>query len=612
MSSNKKGTFFTVIALALALLVLSFILTSKIFSLSSSTGSDIKADNTSAGEIQPQEGRIFSNDSLYPYNIADDSATEYKKLFSTNDSSEIEWINAENAGYNDSTAIKGCNVSGDYTSVNNAIRLTLSEPLPAGRKYNIKVWFYVPAEENEKKSTLTAPGIVLNGDYAGSLYKLPGDAGAGIMPVDEWKAVDVETPGEYMPVDITTIDFRFVVNEKEKHPDVWYIDNIEITQIGGEHEIKVPEPEVWNLSLPSLADTYKDYFLLGNIMEPNQINDADTVNMFKTHYNALTAENAMKPNQISSAKGSYYYINADSLANWAENLDIAIHGHTLVWHSQSSPWLNAGLTREEAKVNMEEYINEVAGHYKGKFISWDVVNEAFKDGGSLAGDWRNVLRRDDSPWYLAYENGADTEAGESGADYIYDAFVLTRLADPDTTLYYNDYNENSQTKRDAIAMMVEELNEKWESDDRNNEPGRLLIEGIGMQSHYFVGDLNVDTVEAAIKRFIETGAIISISELDIPYGTYSNQHPDATLTKEQEIEQAILYAKLFNIYKHYSENIERVTIWGKADSQSWRANGKPLLFNDSFGEKEAYAAVINPETYLAEHAPDYVFYDIAS
>lgn len=356
----------------------------------------------------------------------------------------------------------------------------------------------------------------------------------------------------------------------------------------------------WDISLGSIAEAYSDYFMVGNILEPNQISDSDTTAMFKYCYNAITAENAMKPVYLTSAKGVYNFSNADKLVNWAEENNIPVHGHTLVWHSQSARWLTMNddgsvLTREEAKANLEEYINEVAGHYAGKVISWDVVNEAVATSvSSVPLNWKSLLRRDESgaegsTWFQAYENGADKEKGESGADYIYDSFVFARLADPNAVLYYNDYNETSQGKREVIAMMVEELNAQWKDDSRNTEPDRLLIEGIGMQAHYWTSDLNVSDVEKTIVRFIRTGAEISVSELDIPHGAW-NTYKERTEepTQEEELLQADFYSQLFEIYKKYSDNIARVTLWGKADPQSWRREGYPSLYNKSLAPKEAY------------------------
>ena len=396
----------------------------------------------------------------------------------------------------------------------------------------------------------------------------------------------------------------FRIGTNNGNSDLFYIDNIVITSKVAPGPVEEPE---WDLSIDSLYEAYEDYFLFGNIASPNQVDNDEFVDMYKHHYNVVTAENHMKPEALSSTKDIYNFTNADKLVNWALANNIEVHGHTLIWHSQTADWLNKGennqpLTRADAKKNLENYIESVAGYYAGKLLSWDVVNEAFADGGSFNGNWKDNLRLN-SPWYLAYANGADTTAGESGADYIYDAFVQTRLVDPDAILYYNDYNEESPTKRDAIASMVEELNEKWADDERNTNPNRLLIEGIGMQSHHFTDSLSIENIENAIKRFIETGAKVTVSELDIPYGTYSNFENRNTpfLTQEEQIAQAQRYAQVFQIYKKYAESIERVTIWGIADQHSWRARGNPLIFDRLYAAKEAYYAVMDPDGYIEEH-----------
>ncbi|ABX42474.1 endo-1,4-beta-xylanase [Lachnoclostridium phytofermentans] len=410
----------------------------------------------------------------------------------------------------------------------------------------------------------------------------------------------------YTGSELTGLGYSYRVQTPPSVLTSFYIDNITVTVQGAEEEdestVVIPE---WDLTLDSIKDAYADYFMIGNIMEPGQIQDTETTEMFKHHYNVVTAENAMKPGNISKVKGEYNFDNADKLVTWAKENGLKVHGHTLVWHSQSAPWLTTNadgtpLTRAEARANMEDYIKNVAGHYAGKVISWDVLNEAFLPGVSeIPAGWRDVLRKfedngNGSPWYQAYENGADKSKGEDGSDYIYDAFVFTRLAAPDAVLYYNDFNETEAGKCEAIALMVEELNTKWKTDKRNTEPDRLLIEGIGMQAHYWTGDLKVSTVEASIKRFIKTGAKISVSELDVPHGDYMTykQRTDSP-TKEEEKLQADLYKQLFEVYKKYADNIERVTFWGKTDPQSWRFQGYPLLFDKNFAPKDAFFAVID-------------------
>jgi len=226
------------------------------------------------------------------------------------------------------------------------------------------------------------------------------------------------------------------------------------------------------------------------------------------------------------------------------------------------------------------------------------VNEAF-DGGSLPFDnWRDVLRKG-SPWYIAYANGADPEKGESGADYIYDAFVFARLADPNAVLEYNDYNETDDWKREAMAQMAEELNEKWKTDPRNTDPGRKLIEGLGMQSHHFTEHPNVSEIEKTIQRFIKAGVRITVSELDVPVGHY-NGPTSPVLTYEQQVEQAVYYARLFEYYKAYDAHITRVTLWGHSDNRSWRGDYSPQLFDRTLAPKEAFYAVLDPSGYLME------------
>lgn len=527
---------------------------------------------------------------------------EDKSRFATNfyprTNSWVTWADGESVSHNDDGyALMGTHTEGrSYTSSDNAIRFSLPLSLEPGGIYRITAWFYIPKEGNEGKTAIMGPGIVLDGDYGNvnAPSKFP-DSTAPPITFDEWHKFEVTLP--VRPTEVKMIDFRFMTNDEPNHPDVWYIDDVEIVKVGEE-----PLP-AWELDLDSLYKAYEDYFLFGNAIEPQNIRDSEFAEMYKRQYNAVTLGNSMKPDALSGGHSSYRFSNADAFVNWATQNNIRVHGHTLVWHAQSPDWLNKNedgspLTREEAKANLEDFMRNVAGHFSGKVISWDVVNEAFADGGRFDGDWTKNLRKD-APWYMAYENGADKSKGESGADYLYDAFVLARQYDPNAVLYYNDYNETVPTKREAIAAMVEDLNKRWESDERNTEPGRLLIEGIGMQSHFNTNHLRASDVEATIQRFIETGAIISVTELDITVGNYHGR--ETPLTKEEEIMQAKLYAQLFSLYKKYADHIERVTIWGAADSMSWRAQGNPTLFNRSYKPKESYYAVMDPEGYLAEH-----------
>ncbi|MCL2559614.1 MAG: endo-1,4-beta-xylanase [Turicibacter sp.] len=379
----------------------------------------------------------------------------------------------------------------------------------------------------------------------------------------------------------------------------------------GDVDIIVPE---FDLDLPSLADRFANYFLFGNIWSnPSIMGEPNTEAFFLNQFNAVTAENHHKPDHIAPSPdpATWNFATADAIVDWAEANDLAMIGHTLVWHSQSPLWMTGReghatlplVTRAQAMQNMEDFISIYAGRYAGRMFSWDVLNEVFTDSvGTTAWEanpnWRAHLRREgvglNNPnylrWYDAFANGATGD--ECGSDFIFYAFYFARQADPTALLYYNDFNEEQPGKSMAIAQMVVEINERWEN--HPSYDGRLLIEVIGMQSHHHLDQwaTNFDNIRPAMIRFIETGARISVTELDITIGTQANPLPMPLPAADQQ-RLADAYARVMGYYLEFAEYMNRVSIWGLADSQSWRAWGQPLLFDGSLQAKDAFWAVYN-------------------
>ena len=391
------------------------------------------------------------------------------------------------------------------------------------------------------------------------------------------------------------------------------IDSIEVLRYGpiGVGEAVVPK---WDLSLVSLQDAFAEHFLLGNIWSsPARMTDSNTQDGFLHHFNAVTAENHHKVDAFARVQGQRTFDTADYIVDWAEANELAMIGHTLVWHSQSPPWLTtrAGatepLTRAEAIANMHDYVRTVAGRYSGRIYSWDVVNEAIWGVGrgdwANNPDWRAHMRQagaglnvyTQSQWYNAFANGAVGD--ECGSDFIYYAFRFARIYDPFAVLYYNDYNEHVHGKRDAIAQMVVQINERWQSDPLYD--GRLLIEGIGMQAHYSLGGWmsNPRYVREALELYSATGARISITEWDITIG--GNASNPATPTEQLFANQGVRFERLMGYFLDFSDYIARVSFWGLADHHSWISWGYPLLFDSSFEAKPAFFGVLS----ALENAP---------
>ncbi|MDR1302139.1 MAG: endo-1,4-beta-xylanase, partial [Treponema sp.] len=226
--------------------------------------------------------------------------------------------------------------------------------------------------------------------------------------------------------------------------------------------------------------------------------------------------------------------------------------------------------------NLTTHAKTVVEHFKGKIVSWDVLNEAVADNPPHAEDWQASLRQ--SPWLQAI-----------GPDYVEIVFKAAREADPAATLYYNDYNLDNANKAAAVYNMVKDINER--NPDVN---GRPLIDGIGMQGHYSA-HTNPENVEDSLQRFISLGVEVSITELDVQGGEEGKQ-TDAQMTA-----QGLTYAALFNVFKKYADHIGRVTMWGINDGTSWRKETCPTMFDDTLHPKPAFFAALDPDKFIAEN-----------
>ncbi|WP_196250719.1 endo-1,4-beta-xylanase [Cellulomonas sp. JZ18] len=326
--------------------------------------------------------------------------------------------------------------------------------------------------------------------------------------------------------------------------------------------------------MASLKKAYRDYFDVGNIWSglDTYAEGSPSSATIAKHYSVMTAENAMKPDQLLpndnidpvTGEFTFRWDEADAFVDQTLARGMDVHGHVLVWHGQSPPRINSGPTggtREQARANMERYVREVLTHFQGRAVSWDVVNEAFVDGlaefDPATQDWRDFLRGGPnggfSNWYSAYANGADAAAGEHPSDFLYDAFVLARTYDPQTRLEYNDFNVfQSEGKAQAIIAMATDLNARYAAE--HPEDPRPLVEAIGMQSHNYINQTpafacssltrlprlvndaaeewqpgacsDEASVERSIQLIIEAGFDVSISELDLQVWEAWNGQPE--------------------------------------------------------------------------------------
>lgn len=329
-----------------------------------------------------------------------------------------------------------------------------------------------------------------------------------------------------------------------------------------------------------IKQAFSSSFLVGMAGDLPARYSAEELQLAAEHFNAVTPENCMKPERVHPSQDRWLFEQTDALVQWAEQNDMTVHGHTLVWHQQTPDWFFQGGEKEVVKQRMKDHIETLVGRYHGKLQSWDVINEAINDGGDAQTAMTENLR--DSKWLQTL-----------GPEYLTLAFQFAHAADPEAVLYYNDYNIESGPKHQSSMVLLK----------------RLLADGapvhaVGIQGHWRSGSVPFDSIEKAITDYASLGLKVSITELDVTIrgasggqfggGFGSRRARESTPPSREDLNaQAEDYAKLFEIFRKHANVIERVTFWGLNDRRTWRRGQHPLLFDANNHPKPAYAALVN-------------------
>ena len=344
------------------------------------------------------------------------------------------------------------------------------------------------------------------------------------------------------------------------------------------------------IKVDSLSDRYKDLFHLGAAINQDIIfgKDVQSLNIVTSEFNSITPENSLKWMYLQASPNKFNFIAADKYVALGIKNNMNIVGHALVWHNQLADFMKNTSSSEAFTNHVKNHIHTVVSRYKGKIDAWDVVNEAFKEDGSLRS---SVFKK------------------QMGENYIEDVFKLAETADPDAVLIYNDYNLYKPAKRAGVLKMVKKLQDNG-----------IKINAIGVQAHWRLKSPSLNEIEQMILDISAAGVDLMFTELDItvlpnPWelvGAEVTQnfskfegdpkmdpYPNG-LPKEIEIQLAKRYKDIFKLFMKHQDKISRVTFWGVIDQYSWlndwpikgRTN-YPLLFNREYQPKLAYKTLVN-------------------
>lgn len=341
----------------------------------------------------------------------------------------------------------------------------------------------------------------------------------------------------------------------------------------------------------TLKDAFRGDFHIGAAVNAAQITGQDQRGdaIIEAQFDSISPENALKWALIHPQPDKYDFTLADQYVDFGVKHHMWIVGHNLVWHNQVPAWVfrdDEGnlLTRDALLQRMHEHIATVVGRYKGRIQSWDVVNEALNEDGTMRQSlWEKII----------------------GDDYIAKAFEYAHEADPQAQLTYNDYNLENPGKRNGAIALVKKLKAEG-----------VPISCVGLQGHDSLTWPTAEQQDETISAFAALGVKVAISELDIDVlpaavrgptaETSLNVAQDAKLNPwpnglpdsvQQQLAQR--YGELFRVFMKHHDAISRVTFWGVTDGDSWKNNwpvhGRtdyPLLFNRDGQPKPAFYAVL--------------------
>lgn len=332
------------------------------------------------------------------------------------------------------------------------------------------------------------------------------------------------------------------------------------------------------------------------------------------------------------------------------------HSQMPGWMSQPEAG-QTELTADVLKQRLHDHIMTVAGRYKGKIHGWDVVNEAINDG---AGDYRQsvfykVIGKEYLVLAFKWAHEADPDAELYYNDYNLDANDRKRATAIELVKYLREqgcridgigmqghYNLTTPAaaKIDETIGMFAELGLKVHITELDVtairgasvsgavgfQPGQRPFPSVeNLKSGLSLTDAQVkeitpivDTVlvniqtAAAGSDFQKVGQLRTAAADAIRKVLTETQQAPFTaliappaaargggrgpLSPEDAQVQAKRYGDIFEVFMKHRQSIARVTFWGVRDADSWRRNSSPLLFNDEYGRKPAYDAVIATAT----------------
>jgi endo-1,4-beta-xylanase len=294
----------------------------------------------------------------------------------------------------------------------------------------------------------------------------------------------------------------------------------------------------------------------------------------RANFNMVTPP--LKWTSLRPGPDHYDFNEADQQFKDQEKYGFAIHGHNLCWNTSNPAWFASVLSKQNAREYLTSYIRTVAGRYRGRVDSWDVVNEPIavwnhRSDGLRTGPWLDLI----------------------GPEYLDIAFHTTQATDGGAmrTLNLNGCEDNvtGQATRAASLNLVRGLLKRG-----------VPVQAVALEAH-LDGPWRAGNKEyiAFLGALQDLGVQVYISELDV--------NDTAITGTDSQVESAV--AETYSAYLKdvlSVVSLKRLIFWSMSDRFDWygslaatqprwrRADGRAhhLGITDvNYAPNQAYSAV---------------------
>ncbi len=332
--------------------------------------------------------------------------------------------------------------------------------------------------------------------------------------------------------------------------------------------------------------------LYGTTIAAAQINsDQPFVDLVCREVGVVVAENEMKWQVMNrGASGDDDYGPADTVATFAAANALVLRGHNLLWFHRTPNWFFDLPDRPKQERAVVKHIEQLAGRYRGRVHSWDVVNEPIEP-------------KDGRPDGLRTAVFLET----LGPEYLDLAYRTARAADPSARLVVNEYDiELDSSEQEARRMALLHLLERMQ---RAGTP----VDAVGIQAHLTaVGGppFSAPLLRRFLADIASLGLTVQITELDV---TDENAPADVTV---RDILVADAYRRFLDAALD-EPAVKMVVTWGLSDRHSWicrretyqtkwrtdDAASRPLPFDADLGAKPAFEAIARAFAHAPARSP---------